>query len=117
MLSAVAVLLMAFWQDPVGGPLLYAVSAGTISMFNVQIMSVRQALIPEHLMGRVQGAYRTVIWGGIPLGMLAGGLLGAWLGLPAVFVIAGLGGIVLAAITWVVLHAHRLEIAAAFAGD
>ena len=49
-------------------------------MFNVQIMSVRQALIPEHLFGRVQGAYRTVIWGGIPLGMLAGGLLGAWLG-------------------------------------
>ncbi len=105
MLSAVAVLLMAFWQDPVGGPLLYAVSAGAISMFNVQIMSVRQALIPEHLMGRVQGAYRTVIWGGIPVGMLAGGVLGAWLGLPAVFVVAGLGGIVLAAITWVVLHA------------
>ena len=117
MLSAVAVLLMAFWQDPVGGPLLYAVSAGAISMFNVQIMSVRQALIPEHLMGRVQGAYRTVIWGGIPLGMLAGGLLGAWLGLPAVFAVAGLGGIVLAAITWVVLHAHRLEIATAFASD
>ena len=45
------------------------------------------------------------------------GCSGAWLGLPAVFVIAGLGGIVLAAITWVVLHAHRLEIAAAFAGD
>ena len=75
-LSAVAVLLMAFWQHPLGGPLLFAVSAGAISMFNVQIMSVRQALIPEHLFGRVQGAYRTVIWGGIPLGMLAGGVLG-----------------------------------------
>ena len=56
MLSAVAILLMAFWQHPVGGPLLYAVSAGAISMFNVQIMSVRQALIPEHLHGRVSRA-------------------------------------------------------------
>ena len=88
-LSAIAILLMAFWQHPVGGPLLYAVSAGAISMFNVQIMSVRQALIPEHLFGRVQGAYRTVIWGGIPIGMLAGGALGGWLGLPAVFVVCG----------------------------
>ena len=113
-LSAIALLLMAFWQHPVGGPLLYAVSAGAISMFNVQIMSLRQALVPEHLFGRVQGAYRTVIWGGIPLGMFAGGVLGGWLGLPAVFVISGLGGIVVGTITWVVLHSHRHEMARAF---
>jgi MFS family permease len=115
--SALAVLLMAFWQHPVGGPVLYAVSAGAISMFNVQVMSVRQALIPEHLFGRVQGAYRTVIWGGIPLGMLGGGALGAWLGLAAVFAISGLVGIALGAGTWVVLHRHRREIAAAFAQE
>jgi MFS family permease len=116
-LSAIAILLMAFWQDPVGGPLLYAVSAGAISMFNVQIMSVRQALIPEHLFGRVQGAYRTVIWGGIPVGMLVGGVLGGWLGLPAVFVVCGLGGIVISLITWGILHSHRYEISEAFAQD
>ena len=113
-LSAIALLLMAFWQHPVGGPLLYAVSAGAISMFNVQIMSLRQALVPEHLFGRVQGAYRTVIWGGIPVGMFAGGVLGGWLGLPAVFVVSGLGGIVVGTITWVVLHSHRHEMARAF---
>ena len=113
-LSAIALLLMAFWQHPLGGPLLYAVSAGAISMFNVQIMSLRQALVPEHLFGRVQGAYRTVIWGGIPVGMFAGGVLGSWLGLPAVFVVSGLGGIVVGTITWVVLHSHRQEMARAF---
>ena len=113
-ISAVAVLLMAFWQDPVGGPLLFSVSAGAISMFNVQVMSVRQAMIPEHLFGRVQGAYRTVIWGGIPLGTLAGGALGAWLGLPAVFVASGVGGIVVGVVAWSILHAHRHEIARAF---
>jgi MFS family permease len=116
-LSAIALLLMAFWQHPLGGPLLYAVSAGAISMFNVQIMSLRQALVPEHLFGRVQGAYRTVIWGGIPVGMFAGGVLGGWLGLPAVFVVSGLGGIVVGTITWVVLHSHRQELARAFDED
>jgi len=112
--SAVAVLLIAFWQHPIGSPVLYAVSAGAISMFNVQIMSVRQAMIPEELFGRVQGAYRTVIWGGIPLGMLAGGALGSWLGLPAVFLVSGACGIVLALGTWAILHEHGPEIAAAF---
>ena len=116
-ISAIALLLMAFWQHPFGGPLLYAVSAGAISMFNVQIMSLRQALVPEQLFGRVQGAYRTVIWGGIPVGMFAGGVLGGWLGLPAVFVVSGLGGIVVGTITWVVLHSHRHEIARAFEED
>ncbi len=115
MLSGLAVAMMAFWQHPVAGPALYAVSAGTISMFNVQVMSTRQALIPGHLFGRVQGAYRTVIWGGIPLGMLAGGGLAAWLGLPAVFLVSGVGTCLLGGYTWSVLHRHREEIAAAFA--
>jgi predicted MFS family arabinose efflux permease len=115
--SSLAILVMAFWQDPIAGPALYAVSAGAISMFNVQIMSVRQALIPEHLFGRVQGAYRTVIWGGIPVGMLAGGALGGWLGLPAVFLVSGILGILIATLNWLVLHAHRREIAGAFEED
>ena len=74
---------MAAWQHAGRRTSAFALSAGAVSMFNVQIMSVRQALIPEHLFGRVQGAYRTVLWGGIPLGTLAGGAIGSWLGLPA----------------------------------
>jgi predicted MFS family arabinose efflux permease len=115
--SSVAILLMAFWQHPVGGPLLFAISAGAISMFNVQIMSVRQAIIPEHLFGRVQGAFRTVIWGGIPVGMLVGGVLGGWLGLPAVFLVSGVAGIVVGTVVWLVLHSHRHEIDSAFEED
>ena len=103
------------WQQPIPGTIGFAVSAGAVSLFNVQIMSVRQALVPEHLFGRVQGAYRTVLWGVIPVGTVAGGVIGAWLGLPAVFVIAGIGGIVVGVAVWVVLHSHRHEIAAAFA--
>ncbi len=113
--SALGTLAMALWQEPVPATLGFALSAAAVSMFNVQVMSVRQALVPEHLFGRVQGAYRTVLWGGIPVGTLAGGALGTWLGLPAVFITSGLLGLLLGAAVWSVLHQHRDQIAAAFA--
>jgi predicted MFS family arabinose efflux permease len=112
--SALATGSMAVWQHPVAGSAAFALSAAGVSAFNVQVMSVRQALIPDHLFGRVQGAYRTVIWGGIPVGSLAGGALGAWLGLSAVFVVAGVAGVLVGLATWAVLHTHRAVIAAAF---
>lgn len=115
--SALALTVMALWPQPVVGTIGFAVSAGAISMFNVQIMSVRQVLIPGHLFGRVQGAYRTAIWGGIPVGTLGGGVLGGWLGLPAVFLVAGLGGMLTGVATWTVLHRSRQEIARAFAQE
>jgi predicted MFS family arabinose efflux permease len=112
--SSAAVVVMGVWQHPVVGMVCFAISAGAISAFNVQIMSVRQALIPEHMFGRVQGAYRTVIWGGIPLGSLAGGALGRQWGLPAVFICSGALGIVAGLVTWAILRRHRAAIAAAF---
>lgn len=44
-------------------------------------------------------------------------MLGGWLGLPAVFLIAGVGGIATGAVTWVVLYRFRAPIAAAFDAD
>lgn len=41
------------------GAVLFGAVALMISVFNALVMSPRQALIPEHLFGRVQGAYRT----------------------------------------------------------
>ncbi len=115
--SALATLTMAVWQQPLAATTAFAVSAGSVSMFNVQIISVRQVLIPERLFGRVQGAYRTVIWGGIPVGSLAGGAVGGWLGLSAVFAVSGLAALVVGVLTWMVLHRWRHQIAEAFAGE
>jgi MFS family permease len=42
---------------------------------NVIIVSLRQAIIPGHLLGRVASAYRLVVMGALPLGALVGGLL------------------------------------------
>jgi predicted MFS family arabinose efflux permease len=113
--SALALVTMALVQQPAVGMICFAVSAGAVSSFNVQIMSVRQVLIPQALFGRVQGAYRTVIWGGIPLGTLAGGALGGTFGLTTVFAVAGVLGIGMALVTWSVLRRHRRQIEDAFA--
>ncbi len=117
LVGSLALAVMALVQLPAVGMIMFAVSAGTVSAFNVQIMSVRQAIIPEALFGRVQGAYRTVIWGGIPLGTLAGGALGGAFGLTTVFAVAGGAGAVVSLGTWWILHRHRAMIDAAFDTD
>lgn len=115
--SAVAVIVMGLWVQPVVATVAFALSAAGVSAFNVQNMSMRQAIIPDRLFGRVQGAYRTAIWGGIPLGTMLGGVLGRWLGLAPVFVITGVVSGLAGLATWAVLHHHRAAIAAAFEHD
>lgn len=50
----------------------FGLAAG-VTMWNVLSMSVRQAMIPAELLGRVLGAHRVALWGGIPPGALLGG--------------------------------------------
>lgn len=48
---------------------------------NVQIISLRQAITPELLLGRMNAGYRFISWGMLPLGALFGGWLGGVIGL------------------------------------
>ena len=57
-------------------------------VWNVITVSLRQRIVPEHLMGRVNAGYRLVAWGMMPLGAGVGGLVAEWLGVRAVFAIA-----------------------------
>jgi MFS family permease len=68
---------------------LFGVVAAGVMAWNVLTMSMRQALIPQELFGRVQGAYRTLVWGAIPLGALTGGGLADALGIRWVFLVSG----------------------------
>src|SRR5215218_9851211 len=60
-----------------------------IVMWNVVTVSLRQRIVPDALLGRLNASYRLLAWGSQPIGALLGGLIGQWLGLPAVFLIAG----------------------------
>ena len=51
----------------------YALSSYGIAMWNVPWGSLRQAIIPGHMLGRVLGAIRTITWGLMPVATLLGG--------------------------------------------
>ncbi len=52
-----------------------------LTVFRVAQISVRQALVPDGLLGRVGGALNLLGWGIAPLGALIGGVLGQAIGL------------------------------------
>lgn len=110
--AAIPIGLMAFTHNGFLGSALFAISAAGVMVWNVLTMSLRQALIPHELFGRVQGAYRTVVWGAIPVGALLGGALASLFGIRAVFMITGAGLCVLAAALSVVVRIHRDALAA-----
>lgn len=63
-----------------------------VVVYNVNQVSLRQAIVPLKLQGRMNATMRFLVWGTIPLGALAGGLLGTFLGLRTAVGIAVLGG-------------------------
>jgi MFS family permease len=68
---------------------------GTSSMWNVVTVSLRQRIIPDELLGRVNSAYRLLGWGSLPIGAALGGLVGELLSVRAVFVLSAVLLIVL----------------------
>jgi MFS family permease len=62
-----------------------------ISVHNVNQVTVRQVLTPDHLRARVAAVFRLMIFGAIPVGTVIGGLVGEWLGLRAALVLSGVG--------------------------
>ena len=85
--GAVMVGVPAITADPfvIGAAFLFG--GGTIAIWNVITVSLRQRIAPDRLLGRVNSGYRIVAWGTMPLGAAAGGLLAQALGLRAVFVV------------------------------
>jgi MFS family permease len=68
----------------------FFVSGVGIMMWNVVTVSLRQRIVPDRLLGRLNSSYRLLAWGTQPLGALLGGLLGELFGLRAVFAVSGL---------------------------
>jgi MFS family permease len=60
-----------FWA----GAVLWMCAAGTVTLLDINTMSLRQAITPPELIGRVLSVAQVLAWSAIPLG----GLLGGWL--------------------------------------
>jgi len=75
------------------------------TVYNISQVSLRQAITPRRLQGRMNASMRFMIWGTMPFGSLAGGALGTWIGLRPTLLVAGIGG--MAAVPWVLARSVR----------
>jgi MFS family permease len=70
---------------------------GTI--YNIDQVSLRQAITAPRMLGRMNASMRFMVWGTMPFGSLAGAVLGTALGLRPTLLVAGIGGML--AVLWV----------------
>jgi MFS family permease len=69
-LAIAALLLLASFVGGISNP-----------VYNINQVSLRQAITPDRLQGRMNASVRFIVWGTIPIGALIGGALGDAIGL------------------------------------
>jgi MFS family permease len=80
---------------------IWFVTGFTGVIYNVNQVSLRQAITPDRLQGKMNATMRFIVWGVYPIGGIIGGFLGEIVGLRMTILIAGIG--MLASVIWVVL--------------
>ncbi len=86
MTFGVGVLLIPLASNTGLVSILLLIGAGLVSgaasvIYNVNQVSLRQAITPDRLQGRMNASMRFLVWGIIPIGSLIGGFLGDRIGL------------------------------------
>lgn len=87
--DGIAIAVLAVGVVPVAVAVGVALGFSQI-LWQVVTVTLRQRIVPNHLLGRVSGAHRTVALGSLSLGAAAGGALGEAFGIRVVFVAAGM---------------------------
>jgi predicted branched-subunit amino acid permease len=59
---------------------IWGLSQGVETVFNINAKSLRQAVVPNHLLGRVMSVAYVLAYSSIPIGALGGGAVIAWIG-------------------------------------
>jgi MFS family permease len=96
--GGLALLPLALVPSGTSTPVLVALAAlsgfvGGVSMvvYNVAQVSLRQAITPARMQGRMNATMRWFVWGTIPIGGLLGGVVGTVLGVREAMVIGAIG--------------------------
>lgn len=66
----------------------FVLSGMFVVVWNVITVSLRQRIVPDHLLGRLNSAYRLFAWGTQPIGALLGGIVAELVGLRVLFLLA-----------------------------
>lgn len=62
-------------------------------IYNVNQVSLRQAMTPDWFQGRMNATMRFMVWGTMPIGSFLGGILGGRIGLRPALWVAAIGGL------------------------
>ena len=84
--------------------------------WNVVTVSLRQAIIPDELLGRVNSVYRFLGWGMMPIGATLGGVIATAFGLRATYWIGGAVLLAMAVLTVGTVNDRAIADARAEAG-
>jgi len=111
LVSGLSMILIPLAQYGFAIPLLFAsmfVTSFVIPVYNINQVSLRQAIVPDRLQGRMNATVRTIIWGTNPIGAFIGGIIGSTYGIvPALY--AGIAVSLLAGF-WILLGPIRLRV-------
>ena len=69
----------------------FFIGSATSVIYNVNQVSLRQAITPERMLGRMNATMRFIVWGTIPVGALVGGILGEIIGLQGTIWVGAIG--------------------------
>lgn len=98
LVSGAATLITAATSSPVTVAVLGAVASAGVVVWNVLTVALRQRLIPDHLLGRVGASYRFLVYAGMPVGALLGGVLADAFGIRVALAVAGTALVTIAAL-------------------
>ncbi len=73
--------------------------------YNITQVSLRQAITPYRLQGRMNASMRFLVWGTMPIGSLIGGFLGELVGLRSTLLVGAIGSVF--AFLWVLFSPVR----------
>ena len=76
--------------------------------WNINQISLRQAITPARMQGKMNATMRFIVWGTMPIGSIIGGILGTVIGLHATIWVGAIGGL-LAFIPVTLSPARHLE--------
>jgi MFS family permease len=93
--SAATMAVPGLTANPVAVGVAFAIWSVLVMMWNVVTVTLRQRIVPDRLLGRINASYRLLAWGTQPLGALVGGIVAELLSLQAVFILSALGTVLL----------------------
>lgn len=77
-------------------------------IYNINQVSLRQAITPDRVQGRMNATMRTIVWGTIPIGAFIGGILGSTIGVvPTILIGASIQAL---SALWILAGPVRLRV-------